>query len=60
MRVRVTGRRLAVDHRPAGEEPRAPVLDSGRIRRELGWRPACPSLEGMVADAWAWRRAAVG
>lgn len=57
---RVTGRRLAVDHRPAGEEPPALVLDSGRIRRELGWRPARPSLEGMVADAWAWQRAASG
>jgi hypothetical protein len=24
----------------------------------LGWRPARPSLQGMVADAWAWLRAA--
>jgi UDP-glucose 4-epimerase len=51
---RVTGRRLPVDRRPAADEPRALALDSSRAARELGWRPARPSLDGMVADAWRW------
>jgi UDP-glucose 4-epimerase len=55
---RVTGRRLQVDRRAAADEPRALALDSTRVRRELGWRPARPSLDGMVADAWRWLLAA--
>ena len=49
---RVTGRPVAVEHRPAAMEPKVVVADSSRIRAELGWRPACPSLEEIVADAW--------
>jgi UDP-glucose 4-epimerase len=57
---RVTGRRLPVDHRAAADEPRALALDSARAGRELGWRPARPSLDGMVADAWRWLLARPG
>jgi UDP-glucose 4-epimerase len=55
---RVAGRRLPVERRAAADEPRALLLDSDRGRRELGWRPARPSLDGMVADAWRWLSAA--
>jgi UDP-glucose 4-epimerase len=57
---RVTSRRLRVDRRRAADEPPALALDSGRARRELGWRPVRVSLEGMVADAWRWQRATAG
>jgi UDP-glucose 4-epimerase len=57
---RVTGRRLPVDRRRAADEPQALALDSGRARRELGWRPVRVSLDGMVADAWRWQREAAG
>jgi UDP-glucose 4-epimerase len=53
---RVTGRRLPVERRRAADEPHALALDSGRARRELGWRPVRSSLDGMVADAWRWLR----
>ena len=51
---------------PAVEAPRRPgdppmlVASSERIRRELGWVPATPELEGIVADAWAWLTARSG
>jgi UDP-glucose 4-epimerase len=48
---------------PAREAPRRPgdpprlVAASERIRERLGWRPAKPRLETIVADAWAWHQA---
>jgi UDP-glucose 4-epimerase len=33
------------------------VASSELIRAELGWKPAKPSLEEMVADAWAFAQA---
>jgi UDP-glucose 4-epimerase len=50
----VTGREI-----PTREAPRRPgdppmlVAASDRIRSELGWEPHKPTLEEMVADAWA-------
>ena len=47
---------------PVVESPRRPgdpavlVASSARIRTELGWHPAKPELEAMVADAWTWLR----
>jgi UDP-glucose 4-epimerase len=44
---------------PVKEAPRRPgdparlVAASERIRSELGWTPRKPSLEEMIADAWA-------
>ncbi len=54
----VTGRKFAV--RPADRRPGDParlVADSGRIRRDLGWQPAFPSLRQMVESAWSWKAA---
>ncbi|HEX5505869.1 MAG TPA: NAD-dependent epimerase/dehydratase family protein, partial [Thermomicrobiales bacterium] len=54
--ARVVGRALpvvAAPRRPG--DPARLVADAGRIRAELGWAPACPDLDGMVASAWAWR-----
>ncbi len=53
-----TGRKFEV--RPADRRPGDParlVADSSRIRRELGWQPAFPSLEQMVESAWRWKAA---
>jgi UDP-glucose 4-epimerase len=48
---------------PAEVTPRRPgdaarlVASSGKIRRELGWRPARSELREIVASAWEWHRA---
>ncbi|HZU39427.1 MAG TPA: UDP-glucose 4-epimerase GalE [Solirubrobacteraceae bacterium] len=55
---RVTGRQIPgqeADRRP-GDPPEL-VAASERIRRELGWEPRKPSLDDMVADAWAFAQA---
>ena len=53
--ARVAGK--AVPHaygpRRAGDSP-ALVADPQAAMRELGWQPAKPALETIVADAWAW------
>ncbi|MBN2387646.1 MAG: UDP-glucose 4-epimerase GalE [Anaerolineales bacterium] len=47
---------------PVKEAPRRPgdaarlVASSDRIRRELGWKPRFPELDGIVASAWEWHR----
>jgi UDP-glucose 4-epimerase len=54
----VTGRRFevrAADRRPG--DPARLLADSSKIRRELGWQPALPTLHQMVESAWCWRRA---
>ncbi len=55
---RVTGRDIREEPAPrrAGDPP-VLVADSSRIREELGWRPAHPELETIVAGAWAWMQA---
>ncbi|MFO1060583.1 MAG: UDP-glucose 4-epimerase GalE [Dongiaceae bacterium] len=54
---RVTGRSLPVRRSPrrAGDPPRL-VADPRRAQRLLGWRPALPSLDAIVASAWRWHR----
>jgi UDP-arabinose 4-epimerase len=54
---RVTGRSLAVRRSPrrAGDPPRL-VADPSRAQRLLGWRPALPALDEIVATAWRWHR----
>ncbi|WP_249011794.1 UDP-glucose 4-epimerase GalE [Conexibacter sp. DBS9H8] len=48
---------------PTREAPRRPgdppalIASSERIADELGWVPAKPSLEAMIADAWAFAQA---
>ncbi len=47
---------------PAVEAPRRPgdpprlVAYSGKIQRELGWRPQHDSLEEIISSAWAWQK----
>ena len=54
----VTGKEIPVRLAPRRPgDPAALVADSGLIKRELGWAPRHPDLEGIVASAWAWRRA---
>ncbi|MBF0375821.1 MAG: UDP-glucose 4-epimerase GalE [Alphaproteobacteria bacterium] len=37
-------------------DPPALVGDPSRAHAELGWRPARPGLDAMIADAWRWHR----
>ncbi|MCC3776985.1 UDP-glucose 4-epimerase GalE [Streptomyces sp. UNOB3_S3] len=56
--ARVTGRRVparVADRRPG--DPAVLVASGERVRRELGWKPARPGLDGMIEDAWRFRRA---
>lgn len=58
---KVTG--VEVHTREAARRPGDPpmlVAASDLIRRELGWEPRKPSLEDMVADAWAFAQAHPG
>jgi UDP-glucose 4-epimerase len=54
---RVTGQAIpaATAPRRAGDPARL-VASSRRAQDELGWRPARPSLDQIVADAWNWHR----
>jgi UDP-glucose 4-epimerase len=48
---------------PAIESPRRPgdsprlVASSGKIQRELGWKPRHDSLEEIISSAWEWQKA---
>lgn len=53
---RVTGRHIAVVHRPASREPARLVADPARAATELGWKPTRSGLEEILADAWAAER----
>jgi len=48
----------AADRR-AGD-PAVLIADSGRIRRELDWQPACEDLDSIIRTAWAWHRREAG
>jgi UDP-glucose 4-epimerase len=37
-------------------DPARLVCDPARAMRELGWVPQRPTLERMIADAWAWHQ----
>jgi UDP-glucose 4-epimerase len=54
---RVTGRRPRTRSAPrrAGD-PAVLVASSERARRELGWKPAYPSLDAILETAWRWHR----
>jgi UDP-glucose 4-epimerase len=41
--------------RRAGDPSRL-VADASAAMSELGWRPAMPELETIVATAWNWHR----
>jgi UDP-glucose 4-epimerase len=52
---KVTGRTVAFETagRRAGD-PAVLVAAADRISRELGWRPAFPTLEVIIETAWKW------
>ena len=54
---RVTGHPIPAEVGPRrpGDPPRL-VASSEKIRRELGWQPAHPKLEDILASAWEWHR----
>lgn len=54
---RVTGQPIPfeVGSRGAGD-PAVLLASSECVRQELGWQPAYPDLEGIVASAWEWRQ----
>ena len=56
--ARVTGLRVpsTAGSRRDGD-PSVLFASSERIRRELGWRPAFSSLDGIVQTAWRWHAA---
>jgi UDP-glucose 4-epimerase len=57
---KVTGQIIPAEFSPRREgDPAVLVASSERARRVLGWQPQHPDLEGMVLDAWEWRRAHV-
>lgn len=45
---------VETERRP-GDAPRL-VASSSRIQKELGWKPATPALEDIIASAWDWHR----
>ncbi|MGC1783081.1 MAG: UDP-glucose 4-epimerase GalE [Acidobacteriaceae bacterium] len=54
---RVTGHPIPVEECPRRPgDPAVLVADSGKIARELGWRPAYTALDDIVADAWQWHQ----
>jgi UDP-glucose 4-epimerase len=55
--ARVTGRKVAVHEtgRRAGD-PAMLLANSGKIRKELGWKPRFENLEAIIETAWKWHR----
>lgn len=54
---KVTGLPIAV--KETGNRPGDPavlVADSGKIRRELGWKPEYEDLETIIETAWRWHQ----
>ncbi|HEY9720911.1 MAG TPA: UDP-glucose 4-epimerase GalE [Oscillatoriaceae cyanobacterium] len=54
---KVTGHPIPAKLAPrrAGD-PAVLVASSARIREELGWNPAHPNVETIIADAWNWHQ----
>jgi len=54
----VTGRDIRADVAPrrAGD-PAVLVAASGKIRKELGWRPRFPQVREIIESAWRWHEA---
>jgi UDP-glucose 4-epimerase len=54
----VTGKEIPTQEAPRREgDPPMLVAASQKIRSELGWEPAKPGLDAIVADAWAFAQA---
>lgn len=53
--ARLTGRAIAVEHRPAVAEPPRLVSDSSSARRELHWEATSSDIATILRDGWAAR-----
>ena len=55
---RITGREIAckLGPRRAGDPPTL-VATSVAARKELGWKPAYPTMDGILETAWRWHKA---
>ena len=54
---RVTGHAIPVEQHPRRPgDPAILVASSEKIQRDLNWRPEHPSLDDILASAWAWHR----
>jgi UDP-glucose 4-epimerase len=51
---RVTGREVRRVSLPPVAEPQSLVVNSRRIRTELGWDSPASTIERIVMDAWTW------
>jgi len=51
----ITGKKVKIVEKPRrpGDPPKL-VASAGKAMRELGWKPAFPKLENIVASAWRW------
>ncbi|MFD7846150.1 NAD-dependent epimerase/dehydratase family protein [Nocardia sp. NPDC059764] len=47
---RVTGRRVALDHRPPAPEPPALVVDPSKAIAEMDWKPTHSTIEAIIRD----------
>jgi UDP-glucose 4-epimerase len=54
---RITGHPIpaVLGPRRAGDVPRL-VADSTKIRKELGWNPEIPEVDGIIESAWRWMK----
>jgi len=54
---RVTGKSIPVVEKPRrpGDPPRL-IASSGKIQRELGWKPEFQSIDKIVESAWTWHQ----
>jgi len=51
----VTGHKIpAVPAERRTGDPAVPVADSGKIRKELDWKPRFESLRTIIETAWVW------
>jgi UDP-glucose 4-epimerase len=51
----VTGRPIAVVHRPPANEAHTLIADGRRIRDALAWQPKRSAIETIIRDAWTAR-----
>lgn len=58
---RITGHPIPLRDEPArAGDPPVLVADASRARAELGWTPAYPGLDTIIAHAWRWEQGQAG
>jgi UDP-glucose 4-epimerase len=54
---RVTGHAIPVIESPRREgDPAVLIASSGKIQRELNWKPKFPDLDAILKSAWVWHK----